>query len=483
MQASLARASGVDGATTSRNGIAIAQRGLHCDAGMTPLAGWGRVPTVEGEEHLGESLEQLPRGEPDARPRPLVRRRVAAGHARTTSSSARGSPTASSPSTKRPACCAPRPGSRLRRARTACSCRAASSRRSRRARKFVTLGGMVASRRARQEPPRRRLLRRARARAAHAPRRRQRSSSAARRASRELFCAHARRHGPDRPHPRGRARSCERIAAPWIVTESERAARHRRRFIDGARRGAAAWPYDHGLDRRLARGAQPRARHRSSRAAGPRPTRRRRDAAARRRTTPRRCRSMLPQLGRSNRVSVRAVQQLFYCMHRWRPRARHRAPRQLFFYPLDAHPALEPPATARAASRSTSACCRAAAPRRLRALLRDADAARGGASFLWRDQGLRRRGRGLLSFPLPGIVDRARHAVPARHPGARRRAQRARDRGRRAHLPRPRTRSRAPSTSRRWSRGSPRSSRCARSGIRSGGCAARSRCACSEIAP
>ena len=91
--------------------------------------------------------------------------------------------------------------------------------------------------------------------------------------------------------------------------------------------------------------------------------------------------------------------------------------------------------TAGAASPSTSACCRTrpghGAVRRFLELL----TRRGGASFLCVIKDCGAEGEGLLSFPSRGDLDRARHPGPRRHAGARRRAQRARDRGGRPRLP------------------------------------------------
>jgi decaprenylphospho-beta-D-ribofuranose 2-oxidase len=93
--------------------------------------------------------------------------------------------------------------------------------------------------------------------------------------------------------------------------------------------------------------------------------------------------------------------------------------------PARRDPASGTACTASAASRSTSACSRARrAASAARACSRPSPS-RGGASFLCVIKDCGPEGAGLLSFPMEGISDRARHPGARRHAGARRRAERA----------------------------------------------------------
>ena len=266
---------------------------------------------------------------------------------------------------------------------------------------------------------------------------------------------HARRHGPHRPHPRGRVPhrsasrrrgSGRRASASTTSTRSSTRSQRRQRVA---------------VHRRLDR--LPRAR----RVAGPRHPDRGRWAEPdeRRREPPQRpCRSRCRS---SCRSSCSAADDRARST-RLSTAARRRAKRgivdpETFFYPLDAHRALEPHVRPRGFTQYQ--CVLPARPGRaaVRELL-ELLAQRGGASFLCVIKDCGPEGDGMLSFPKPGISialdipirDDTQALVDALNEHVIATA---------AASTWPRTASRAPSTSARWSRASPRSRPSAGSGI------------------
>ena len=167
---------------------------------------------------------------------------------------ARSWPTGSSPSTRRPASCAPRPGFSLARARSGCSCRAASSRPSCRARSSSPSAAWW--------PPTctaRTTTWTARFGAhvtALAPARGRRPHRRVRSRDREArpLPRHARRHGPHRPRPRGRAPPAAHRRRPGSSAETERVP-DIDAFIEGSEGRRARVALHHGLDRLPVRAA------------------------------------------------------------------------------------------------------------------------------------------------------------------------------------------------------------------------------------
>ena len=317
-----------------------------------------------------------------------------------TSSSARASPTASSPSTRRPACCAPRPASRSPSSTALFLPRGCFP--------PVTPGTQVRHarrhgrrRRARQEPPRGRLLRRARARRCACASPTAASSSAARRVEPRSLLGHRRRHGPDRPHPRGRVPARAHRRRPGSVSRERARCPTSTPSSTALDSAAKSWPMTDGLDRLPAARAQHGPRHPDRRALGEPRQRRRRHAAAPSRTI-RRCRSMLPSWA-VNPVTAKLFNSVIYWKHARARRTTASSSRRVVLLPARRRAALEPRCTAGAASRSTSACCPRAAGRGARcARSSSADAARRRSSLcVIKDCGP--EGRGMLSFPLPGI--------------------------------------------------------------------------------
>ena len=344
-------------------------------------------------------------------------------------------------------------GLSLRDAEPRCSCRAASSPRSRRARS--------SSRSAAWSRPTctartttRRLLRRARAaRCACASADGRIVECSPERGARPVP-RHARRHGPHRPHPRGRVHDSSACRRRGSGTESERVP-DIDAFIDGAEgrpaptgrtpwagstacRAAAAWGA--GILMRGPLGRPGRGAGRACRGRRCEPSRAVRAARA----------------GVLSRWRVRAFNEADL-PHATAPRAEARASCTPSRSSIRSTPSATGTAcTARAASRSTSACCRTSAgpgaARRFLELLTP----QGRRLVAVRDQGLRApRARACCRSRSRGISIALDIADPRRHAGAGRRAQRARDRGRRPHLPgQGRVHARR-STSAPWSRASP----------------------------
>ena len=289
----------------------------------------------------------------DARPGAVVRRLLAARRRAARSSCARRSPIASCRSTRRPACCAPRPAFASA-SSSGCSCRAAGSRPSRRARS--------SSRWAAWSRPTC-TARTTTAMAASAPRA---APADARRATGAIVeCCprprarsvprHHRRHGPDRPHPRGRVHAGTRFrrrGSSWRAS----AIGDIDEFLDGAQAAAAThWPLTMGWIDCLSRGRAHGPRHPHVRPVG-HAGRGAAHAAARRRSAwP--CPFVLPDFVLNRPVVGRAFNDLLYYWQHLPAGARASCHPETFFYPLDAHPRTGTGCYGRAASRSTSACC------------------------------------------------------------------------------------------------------------------------------
>ena len=310
-------------------------------------------------------------------------------------------------------------------------------------------------RRPRQEPPPRRLLRPAR-RAPACVRRRPARRVRARPRARALP-GDRRRHGADRPHPRGDPR-LRRVESPWIVLETA-GVDGLEAMLAGLKRSADDWPYTVGWIDCLARG----------RAVGRGILMRGRHADARwRRPAPAAARIAAHRAGGRSRVAaepaLHALVQLRSSTGCTAARSSGAWSPTTVLLParrgVALEPALRPPRLHPVPVRAARAAGAAAARRDPRA----AGAAARPRSCVIKDCGP--ASEALPLVPAGRHLDGARPGVSATRPAsADPRAERGGDRaGGRVYLAK--DASRAPSTSAPWSRAWPSGARCATAGIR-----------------